>query len=314
MFPSVGNFYQTVAFLRPNSKFLSEALIHPSANFILFKDLDALAESATRLKFVKYDDIKSFLGNPFEKDEKERLETYDSDKEIPIVVFLGVDERVKDPFVFETYKGQPYFSVDITPRGDKKEEAEKLVKEITNKYQGSEFKKTRLDLKLEPEHASILAPARSLTDWNNRNRFCATCGQSTISTNAGAKRSCPAKDKGKERAPCITREGVHNVAFPRTDPTVIMAILNSDSSKILLGRQKRWPAHFYSCLAGFLEPGESVEEAVRRETWEESGVTVGRVVLHSTQPWPYPANLMFVPLMSLLALPSQRWVQFGDTS
>ena len=71
-----------------------------------------------------------------------------------------------------------------------------------------------------------------------------------------------------------------------------MAILNADGSKILLGRQKAWPAYFYSCLAGFLEPGESVEEAVRRETWEESGVTVGRVVVHSTQPWPYPASLM----------------------
>ena len=71
-----------------------------------------------------------------------------------------------------------------------------------------------------------------------------------------------------------------------------MAVLSSDSRRVLLGRQKRWPKYWYSTLAGFVEPAESVEEAVRRETWEESGVILGRVVIHSTQPWPYPANLM----------------------
>lgn len=80
--------------------------------------------------------------------------------------------------------------------------------------------------------------------------------------------------------------------YPRTDPTVIMAIISPDGEGILLGRQKKWPPGFYSCLAGFLEPGESLEEAVRREIHEESGVRVGKVVYHSSQPWPFPANLM----------------------
>lgn len=71
-----------------------------------------------------------------------------------------------------------------------------------------------------------------------------------------------------------------------------MAVVSADGTKILLGRNKRFPPFWFSTLAGFLEPGESIEEAVRRETWEESGVTVGRVVIHSSQPWPYPANLM----------------------
>lgn len=71
-----------------------------------------------------------------------------------------------------------------------------------------------------------------------------------------------------------------------------MAVVSSDGTKLMLGRQSRWPPHWYSTLAGFCEPAESIEEAVRREVWEESGVTVGRVVIHSTQPWPYPANLM----------------------
>jgi NAD+ diphosphatase len=71
-----------------------------------------------------------------------------------------------------------------------------------------------------------------------------------------------------------------------------MAVVSHDAKRVLLGRQKRWPPYWYSTLAGFCEPAESVEEAVRREVWEESGVLLGRVVIHSTQPWPYPANLM----------------------
>lgn len=115
-----------------------------------------------------------------------------------------------------------------------------------------------------------------------------------MSVNAGTKRVCPPTDlagvpeggEPKKRADCATRHGVSNLNFPRTDPTVIMAIVSSDGTKLLLGRGKRYPPGWYSTLAGFLEPGESIEEAVRRETWEESGVHVGRVVIHSSQPWP----------------------------
>ncbi len=161
----------------------------------------------------------------------------------------------------------------------------------------------------------MFAQSRSLIDWNARSPFCAGCGQRTISVHAGTKRVCPPTDRAlattpaatpveevegsfpprstaPARLPCATRHGVSNLCFPRTDPTVIMAILSPDSKSVLLGRQASWPKCFYSALAGFLEPGESVEDAVRREVYEESGVRVGRVVIHGTQPWPYPANLM----------------------
>ena len=109
---------------------------------------------------------------------------------------------------------------------------------------------------------------------------------------------CPPADrKGgaaqpAERGDCPTRHGVSNVCFPRTDPTMIAAVVSADGQRVLLGRQSRWPPRWHSTLAGFLEPGESIEEAVRREVWEEAGVKVGRVVVHSTQPWPYPSSLM----------------------
>lgn len=147
--------------------------------------------------------------------------------------------------------------------------------------------------------AAIYAQSRHIIDWNARNVFCGSCGHPTISINAGSKRACPPSDLGLNedgtpacRPPCHTRTTISNLAFPRTDPTIIAAVLSHDSSRILLGRQKRWPPNWYSTLAGFIEPGESVEDAVRREVWEESGVVLSRVIIHSTQPWPYPANLM----------------------
>ena len=147
-----------------------------------------------------------------------------------------------------------------------------------------------------PPTAALYGQARSLLDWNLRNPFCAQCGQRTLSLAAGTKRACPPTDKagGKtnERGPCASRGAISNICFPRTDPTIIVAVLSADGTKTLLGRQRRWPKYWYSALAGFLEHGESIEEAVRREVWEESGVRVGRVVIHSSQPWPFPASLM----------------------
>lgn len=91
---------------------------------------------------------------------------------------------------------------------------------------------------------------------------------------------------------------------------MIVAVVSADGTKMLLGRQKRWPPYWYSTLAGFLEPAESIEEAVRREVWEESGVTVGRVVIHSSQPWPYPANLMIGAIAQ--AAPDGEKIDLGN--
>jgi NAD+ diphosphatase len=174
--------------------------------------------------------------------------------------------------------------------------------------------------------AAVFGQGRAIIDWNARNPFCASCGQPTLSINAGYKRTCPEKDNGVDRKPCPTRKGLHNIAFPRTDPTVIMAIISSDGKKLLLGRQKRYPPDWYSTLAGFCEPAESVEEAVRREVWEESGVVVGRVIIHSTQPWPFPANLMIGAIGQAIEgkeeikldydpeLEAAKWVPFDEVS
>jgi NAD+ diphosphatase len=128
---------------------------------------------------------------------------------------------------------------------------------------------------LAPAEAAILAEARSLLDWHARHRFCAQCGSPTRMTSAGWKRICPA---------CRASH------FPRTDPVVIMLAVHGE--RALLGRNRRRAGARFSCLAGFVEPGETLEEAVRREVREEAGIRCGRVRYLATQPWPFPSSLM----------------------
>jgi len=177
--------------------------------------------------------------------------------------------------------------------------------EVQKVLQASESSKGGLQLKFtEPRaamtsedvfDAAVFAEARSMVDWNERNRFCSSCGSPVYSLWAGWKLSCSsllpwADNTGKK--PCPTARGLHNFAHPRTDPVVIMLAINETGDKILMGRNGKWPGLFYSALAGFMEPGEAFEDAVKREMREEAGIDVWDVKYHSTQPWPFPANLM----------------------
>jgi NAD+ diphosphatase len=125
------------------------------------------------------------------------------------------------------------------------------------------------------EHLPPLAQAKSLLGWHGRHRFCSNCGAPTRLAQAGWRRDCAAC--GAEH-------------FPRTDPVVIM--LTIDGERCLLGRQSRFAKGMWSCLAGFVEPGETIEDAVRRETLEEAGIVCGRVSYFASQPWPFPMSLM----------------------
>ena len=123
--------------------------------------------------------------------------------------------------------------------------------------------------------AAVLAQARALTDWHDRHGYCANCGSPTEPREAGYVRAC---------VECGAQH------FPRTDPVTIMLVLRGD--KVLLGRQPRFAPMTFSALAGFVEQGENIEEAVRREVREEVGIRIGEVRYHSSQPWPFPSSLM----------------------
>ncbi|KQT80620.1 NAD(+) diphosphatase [Methylobacterium sp. Leaf466] len=129
--------------------------------------------------------------------------------------------------------------------------------------------------RVAPDELGVVATARSFLSWHARNGFCAHCGTATAVAAAGFRRDCPA---------C----GAHH--FPRTDPVAIMLITRGDAC--LLGRGPHFPPDMYSCLAGFIEPGETIEDAVRRESFEEAGVRIGAVTYLASQPWPFPSSLM----------------------
>jgi NAD+ diphosphatase len=126
-----------------------------------------------------------------------------------------------------------------------------------------------------PDQLSAIAMAKSMVTWHQRHGFCANCGTRTAMREGGWKRDCPS---------CKAEH------FPRTDPVVIMLVTSGD--KCLLGRQKQFLPGMYSCLAGFVEAAETIEDAVRREIFEESGIRCTDVNYYMTQPWPYPSSLM----------------------
>ena len=128
---------------------------------------------------------------------------------------------------------------------------------------------------VDAEHLPPIAEGKSVLHWHLRHRFCANCGAATNTVDGGWRRDCPA---------CKTQH------FPRTDPVVIMLALDGDNC--LLGRSPRFASTMWSCLAGFIEPGESFEDAVHRETREEAGIVCGRVRYFRSQPWPFPSSLM----------------------
>ncbi|HWL61768.1 MAG TPA: NAD(+) diphosphatase [Steroidobacteraceae bacterium] len=141
---------------------------------------------------------------------------------------------------------------------------------------GERFAELRpLAAELPAGEAGLVAYARALHLWRGNHRFCGRCGAPLSSRRAGHARHCAA---------------CHLDSFPRLDPAIIVLVCDGD--RALLGRQSGWPPGRFSTIAGFVEPGESLEDAVRREVWEETGTSVQEVAYHSSQPWPFPASLM----------------------
>ncbi len=177
----------------------------------------------------------------------------------PLIIFLGINKR-----------GKSLFAVDVSSMKD--HENHPALKGLGT---FEDLRGLATTGQITPTELAILAQGKSMIDWNLRYRFCSTCGSPSNIAEAGYKRVCSS---------CKAEH------FPRTDPVVIMLATYGDTC--FLGRQKIWPKGMHSALAGFIEPGESIEEAVARELHEEAGLTTASVSYHSTQPWPYPSSLM----------------------
>ena len=171
-----------------------------------------------------------------------------------------------DHHIFLGYvEGTPYFAIDVTG------------KDVPLKDLGEFVDLRQVGALLFAREGSILAYARGMTYWHRRHRYCGVCGATTKVTRGGHVRRC-------------TNESCKTEHFPRTDPAVIMLVHHGD--KCLLGRSPHFPRGMHSTLAGFVEPGESFEDAVAREVYEEVKVRVKNVTYRSSQPWPFPASVM----------------------
>lgn len=174
----------------------------------------------------------------------------------PGTIFLGLRE------------GAPVFGMGISPAA-----VEKLS--TRDDAAVTELRGMAMQGLVPANQLAAIAAAKSMVNWHQRHGYCANCGTRTAMKEGGWKRDCPN---------CKTEH------FPRTDPVVIMLVASGD--KVLLGRQKHFPPGMYSCLAGFVEAAETIEDAVRREIFEEAGIHCTDVNYYMTQPWPYPSSLM----------------------
>lgn len=148
---------------------------------------------------------------------------------------------------------------------------------LPENYKAIDYRSLYMQNILPKEQLGHLAQAASLHTWNSTHKFCGSCGGKTEPRAGGYQKTCPACER---------------IFFPRTDPVVIMLAIDENNDRILLGRSHHFTQGMYSCLAGFVEPGETLEDAVRRETFEEAGIKIGRVCYSASQPWPMPHTLM----------------------
>jgi len=194
-------------------------------------------------------------------------------EDVTSLVFLGPDQLEayrESRVLLGTAGGAAVFAVDLS---SVEEPAESLGLPPVHAVLGLR----EVALLVSQSEGALLAYASGILSWHRRNRFCGVCGSETRSTQGGHVRVCASESCGEQH-------------FLRTDPAVIMLV--TDGERSLLGRQAAWPLLVYSTLAGFVEPGESLEEAVRREVYEETSVEVDEVHYHSSQPWPFPSSLM----------------------
>jgi NAD+ diphosphatase len=186
----------------------------------------------------------------------------------PQELYAHVD-GVLSPTFLGLHDDRAYFAVDLPASPDTVSDGLALLGEFQELRQVATL--------LATADAAILAHARAMAYWHQRHRYCGDCGSPTESREAGYLRVCSNPQCGQHH-------------FPRSDPAIIVLVESGD--RCLLGRKPSWPKGLYSTIAGFVEPGESIEQAVIREVSEETGVRVGEIDYQSSQPWPFPSSLM----------------------
>jgi NAD+ diphosphatase len=255
-----GSALNRAAEIRGDEAALAKAVAHPDAACLLLWRGKALmhGDHFERLSWI-------MMGHP--------LIQSGPGGDVASPVFLGFEDDGAPCFALDISNWEPV-GEDLSSVGAFVDRSEQQHPDIAPGHVFVELR--RIMTRLSARDAELLATAKAVISWHKTHKFCACCGAKSEMVQAGWQRSCP--ECG----------GQH---FPRTDPVVIMLITHGNS--VLMGRSPGWPEGMYSLLAGFVEPGETLEAAVRREVMEEAGVPVGQVSYLASQPWPFPASLMF---------------------
>jgi NAD+ diphosphatase len=211
------------------------------------------ALSADEVKFYAFSNGAAYVSDGTVLHRRDAIESLNPDFEN--ATLLGWNDQ-----------GQPRISITLNPSEPQKEELDFIY-----------ARQIYADIALPKETLGELAQAASINAWVNNSMFCGACGGPTVPKAGGYHRHCPSCDR---------------TYFPRTDPVVIMFVVDEASDKCLMGRSPHFLPNMYSTLAGFIEQAETIEDAVRRETLEESNIKIGRVKYHASQPWPAPHSLM----------------------
>ncbi|ODV93654.1 hypothetical protein PACTADRAFT_4557 [Pachysolen tannophilus NRRL Y-2460] len=297
-----------VSFLRSDSEYIKNSIKHPYSKFIFYISennhiVPLISKSSKKLLILEFEKLNDYfqktLKNWSVNNELKSLKVKDTIN----VVFLGLDQLInfksisKDSlnndldseskfFSYNGYGGIPYFAINLKNKED--------LKMISNDF--DQLSAITNYFKLSNLEASLISYGKMYLEWLDKNNFCPGCGSNVIPIDAGTRLLCNSEniDERTQKYKCpVKASTVVNVSFPRTDPVVIAAVTNVKGDKVLLGlNQRRVSTKMYSCLAGFMEPSETIEAAVAREVWEETGVKAQRIHIIMSQPWPFPVNLM----------------------
>lgn len=272
------------SFLRADPIFIANSITSPHSKYIFFKNLEPIVDvNANKLFTLDYETIGSENRDLIDDWIKSNSEKSSNLINSPIIHFLGLNQQNFSPFKYNQYTGTPFYAIDITHHDSfntkifKTDNIKPLeTRELVNKH-------------LDYYEANVFAQAKMYLEWISSTRYCKGCGSKTIPVNAGSELKCTSS----EDLNCPVKTApVSNASFPRLDPVLISCVLNPSKDKVLLTRMSKFPKGMYTHIAGFIEPGETIENAVKREVWEESGLKVSQVQIVQSQPWPYPVNIM----------------------
>lgn len=319
-----GNPLNKLHFHRKDDSFIDGRLTHPNARFVAYhsfkpfvvkRDLDRPMvgvidegiDSRQCIAWFTHDDLTA-AGIDIRNNQSTAVLLGQLDPENPNNEINHIHESTNPSILFASGVlpvDTPIWAVSV----DDTQKVALIDRSLSQYHAQAEPKELRLVLdRLNFVEASVLGQGRALLEWHGSAQFCGRCGSPTVSIEGGAKRKC---NNSTEHAKAFPR-GCGRTLYPRNDAVTITLTVSHDGERVLLGRKPEMPKCLYTCIAGFLEGGESIEEGARREVYEETGVKAGAVKYFGTQPWPFLGGQHMLACFAQVVDPADERVELLD--